>query len=178
MNKKTVIIVDCQKDFISGSMAVPGADEAVCAIVAYLILNQDEIEEAVLTKDWHPVNHCSFKEYGGKWPTHCVQNTPGAEIDSRIMNVLKDLNIRYFIFNKGCLSDVEEYGAFPPGDGNVFPRNEIIVCGIAGDYCVKETVGNLIKKGHNPKILLKGIASIDDGTIIQNFIKEHNLETV
>lgn len=83
--------------------------------------------------------------------------------------------------------DFEEYGAL----GNTFSYkerliiNEIIeansdyvVCGIAGDYCVLETIKNLLKLVPKERVFVftEGIVSIDDGTKLQNFIKENNLK--
>src|SRR5439155_1642544 len=31
------------------------------------------------TRDWHPPDHCSFRENGGPWPSHCVRKSTGAE---------------------------------------------------------------------------------------------------
>ena len=58
----------------------------------------------------------------------------------------------------------------------------LTVCGIAGDYCVKNTIDKLIHNDCpvelNVRVMLDGIASIDDGTTINNYIEENNLKTV
>ena len=41
-------------------------------------------------------------------------------------------------------------------------------------YCVKETLKNLLK--YKPIVYTKGIASIDGGKILKEFIKENNLK--
>ena len=38
----------------------------------------------VATRDWHPPGHASFQTQGGPWPEHCVQGTPGAQINPGI----------------------------------------------------------------------------------------------
>ena len=57
------------------------------------------------------------------------------------------------------------------------PENEdVVICGLAGDYCVLETIKALIDL--KPIIMLDGIASIDGGEKLNNYIKEHNLKTI
>lgn len=171
----TLVIVDCQYDFIEGTMAVKGAKECINNIVAFINKNADNIKHIIFTQDWHPVNHCSFKENGGQWPTHCVKHTSGAGIDINLIKAAENHHINCNIIVKGTRRDAEEFGA----NFDNCPVVDIlstVVCGIAGDYCVKECIKNLIKV--RPKVLLSGVASIDDGTTIKNFIKENKLEVV
>jgi len=71
-------------------------------------------ELIVYTRDWHPLSHCSFaaNNAGTKvyesirlpdtgieqimWPTHCVENTKGAEFYPNLVIRSKDI-----IVNKG-----------------------------------------------------------------------------
>ena len=60
--------------------------------------------------------------------------------------------------------------------------SNVIICGIAGDYCVMNTIKNLMKYDGPCKLIIyaftDGIASIDDGITIKNFIKENNLTEI
>ena len=193
MNKITLIIVDCQYDFIDGSLAVPSAWTAVINIIDFINDYASIIEDVIFTVDWHPLDHCSFEKNGGQWPVHCVKHTEGAAIAKPLISAVAKNNINYYVAEKGSCSSKEEYGAFSehlkerhyPEEGylsdgvNVYsynPSSDIVVCGIAGDYCVKETIKNIIDL--KPKVFLKGVASIDDGSTIKNFINEHNLEVI
>ena len=186
----TLIIVDCQNDFISGSMSVKGAKEAVENIKKFIKQKSDEIEKIIFTIDWHPYNHCSFKREGGNWPSHCVQYTPGACIEPKLLKLVQSLNINYEVSQKGCIEEVEEYGAFSDITSEidnfgyriyldiieVNPSSEFIVCGIAGDLCVASTLENMLEADITPEVFLKGVASIDDGTVIDQFIKTNSLK--
>lgn len=190
----TLIIVDCQNDFITGTMSVKGAKKALENIKTFIKNKREDIERIIFTADWHPYNHCSFKRVGGLWPHHCIQFTPGACIEPKLLKYVQSKNIPYKVCLKGIYEEKEEYGAFSeivyindvlgeryylddtlPG---IDINTEFIVCGIAGDYCVKETINNLLKGDIIPKVLLSGIASIDGGKVINEFIKENHLEKV
>lgn len=187
----TLIIVDCQNDFITGTMAVKGAKNSVEEIKKYIKTHQKEIDKILFTVDWHPWNHSSFKRFGGLWPSHCVQYTPGACIEPKLLKYVQSLNLNYEVSQKGQVKEVEQYGAFEDID---FLQDELssryyfdsvvsanadttfVVCGIAGDYCVKATIENLLREEITPKVFMPGIISIDGGKIFSDFVKENKLE--
>jgi len=189
----TLIIVDCQNDFITGTMSVKGARNVIGEIKKFIKNHKNEIEKIILTVDWHPYNHSSFKKYGGKWPQHCVQYTPGACIEPKLLKYIQSINIEYEVSQKGTIEEVEEYGAFEDielvtdelGQRYYFDslatadaNSTFVVCGIAGDYCVKETIQNMINGEITPKVFCPGIASIDGGKTFSEFIKENKLEKI
>lgn len=188
----TLIIVDCQNDFITGTMTVKGAKASVEEIKKFIKNHKDEIEKIVFTVDWHPFTHCSFKRNGGEWPTHCVQHTPGACIEPKLLKYVWSTNIEYEVAIKGEFEEIEQYGAFEDIDfvqdnlGSYYyldlvkvnAESDFVVCGIAGDYCVKATVENLINNGITPKVFFPGIASIDGGKLFSDFVKENKLEKI
>lgn len=205
MNKITLIIVDFQKDFsnVLGKLYVKGAEFAKQSIIAYIKKHANQIGEIIFTIDWHTPNHCSFKKNGGIWSVHCVQYSEGAGIDDDILHTCIDLNIPYKIFIKGNDDNTEEYGAFEKigvAQGihgyyicannhnstsyTTINNLNLVVCGIAGDYCVLNTIKNLEKfksptnEMFNIKVLKEGTPSIDDGTTLNNYIKEANLEII
>lgn len=194
MGKKILVVVDYQYDFFNpdGALYVNGG-EKLQEKIASIIPNFDYV---IFTKDSHTLNHCSFKENGGIWPMHCVFNSIGAGIPIELLKAAKD----YGIVTKGDNDDEEEYGAFSddiefflniefavdiegtcskPFRSYCDDVDEIVVCGIAGDYCVLETLKNIIKHiGTNKvKVYLDGIVSIDSGEKLNNFIKENNIKT-
>ena len=186
--KKVLVVVDVQKDFYhpDGALYVKGG-EVLPERIAKVI---PEFDEVVFTVDWHPYNHCSFADNGGIWPVHCVQYTEGASLPNEFMPYIKT-GVEHWtgatlvscnIVEKGALYDTEEYGANSSNIINAledkYMEYEYVFSGIAGDYCVKETIKNFIK--NNPKefvkVYLDGVASIDDGTTIRDFMKENNIE--
>lgn len=188
----TLIIVDCQNDFITGTLSVKGAKTVVEEIKKFIKSHHKEIEKIVFTVDWHPYNHSSFKKFGGQWPHHCVQYTPGACIEPKLLKYVQSFEIDYEVNEKGTIEEVEQYGAFEDIEFvsdefgqryyldivEVNANSDFVVCGIAGDYCVKSTIENLIKGEITPKVFCPGIVSIDGGKIFSEFIKENKLEKI
>lgn len=162
-----LIVVDMQNDFINGSLAVPNADTIIPVINDYIRLFEKNGLIVVFTRDWHPENHCSFKENGGIWPKHCIQNTYGAEFH-------KDLYIpkNKYIISKAFLPDLEAYSGFEKTELNdLLKKNNIdtlFICGVATDYCVKQTVLSALELGYKTYLLVDAIKGVD----LNNFDSE------
>ncbi len=174
-----LVVIDVQRDFFdpSGSLYV-GGSEVLPEKIAAIAANYDAV---VFTLDWHPANHCSFAAQGGIWPSHCVAYTQGAGLPDCFSEVLKNCDTQ--IFFKGYDPEKEQYGAFEdieayPVIAEWFAGAETVdVCGIAGDYCVKESTANLLKyvAAEKVSILTDCVRSIDDGSTIEAFIAEKGL---
>lgn len=171
-----LVVVDLQRDFFdpSGSLYV-GGSEVLPEKIAAIAYDYDAV---IFTLDWHPANHCSFKEQGGMWPSHCVQYTQGAGLPDCMSSVMKA--VPFGFMEKGCDPSKEEYGAFENMEG--FEKTEqwvkscrhIDVCGIAGDYCVKESLNSLLNyvDASQITVLTDCVRSIDDGSTLEAFITE------
>lgn len=173
--KKILIVVDYQYDFYhpDGALYVPGAEKLYDNILKII----PDFDGVIFTLDSHPINHCSFKENGGIWPLHCVECTQGASIPLEFVKQAKNYVFKY----KGMSYDAEEYGAFNSFDSLDFTIEncELVICGVAGDYCVYETLKNMIRLcdgTENIKLYLNGIASIDGGTKLNNFIFDNHIK--
>ena len=149
MGRKILIIVDAQYGFIEGgSLGVDGAREAMNRLVEFIEKHYKEYDGIFLTADWHPITHCSFKDNGGIWPTHCVQFSQGAAIYQPILDVLDHLKIDYDVLTKGCDEDHEEYSIFKNVTSEAYLKamnkhneiSEVHVCGLALDFCVKDSI--------------------------------------
>ena len=187
----TLVVVDCQYDFCNpqGSLYVPGAEKAVDNVLAYL-QSHPNINEVIFTVDWHNAKDGSFKAQGGPWPPHCIRFSKGSQIDERLIQACLDKNIPYQVIRKGEVIETEEYGAFqkitPAVKGKrtlctmtdkvTSANTNFVICGVAGDYCVLETLKNLLKGGLHVDVYTNGVASIDKGEKLSSYIKEKNLK--
>lgn len=162
----SLVIVDCQYDFIDGSLACAGAHAAV----AYLLGFMDGADVRVLyTSDWHSPANQSFKENGGIWPVHCVAGTKGAELAPEFSQAAKeeDRPSEANRFLKGRNDEVEEYSAYAGRNAAGVPLSDVVtphvfVGGIASEYCVRETVLSLLAAGHSVTLLTKGLAWVSE----------------
>ena len=153
-----IVIVDCQYDFIDGSLACQHSHEAVQQLVDFI--NHHEVR-CLYTSDWHSETNGSFKIHGGIWPVHCVAGTHGAALDEAFAEKVKVEENRpnkKNLFLKGQRDDVEEYSAFNGvnAEGKALHEvasSHVYVGGIASEYCVKETVLALLQSGRSVTLL-------------------------
>lgn len=142
---KTLVVIDCQHDFVDGSLACRGAEEA-CARLTRFINLLPELR-VYYSADDHSPKHMSFVENGGTWPPHCVRGTKGAEIVPVFYTQIGQESRRpgeETLFFKGREDGREEYSAFMAKreDGTVLHEilpEEVIIGGIASEFCVRET---------------------------------------
>ena len=187
----TLIIVDCQNDFITGTMSVKGAKNVVEEIKKFIKNHCKEIEKIIFVVDWHPYNHSSFKKYGGEWSHHCIQYTPGSCIEPKLLKLVQSLDIEYEVDKKGEIEEVEELGAFNEIEfvqdslgrryyfDSVVTTNsdsEFVICGISN--AVTGTINNMLSESIVPKVFMSGIISNDNCKRFSEFVKINKLEKI
>jgi len=160
--RDALIVVDMQKDFMpGGALPVPEGDKIIPRINEYVKLFEKRGLPVFYTRDWHPENHISFKGHGGVWPPHCVQGTEGAKFH-------EDLYIpadNKFIISKGTSQEFDAYSGFQGTVLNDLLKERgirrIFVCGVATDYCVKNTTIGGINLGYQAFVLEDAIKGVD-----------------
>lgn len=186
----TLVVVDGQYDFCNpaGALYVSGAETAVENIL-HFIHTHERLAEVIFTVDWHQAKDASFIPQGGPWPPHCIGFSKGSQIDERLVQACLDREIPFQVIRKGEVIETEEYGAFQHieklsggryrlatmTDEVICADHRMVICGVAGDYCVLETLRNLLNGGLSVDVFASGIASIDGGTKLNNFVREQNL---
>ena len=166
--KKALIVVDVQNDFCpGGSLAVANGDEVIAPLNKLIEEFLDRGEPVFKSRDWHPATAKHFAAYGGIWPIHCVQNTPGAEFRAGLLD-----DPRITIISKGIDESADGYSAF---DGTNLVQilrdqgvEEVWVGGLATDYCVKHTVLDALQQGFEVRALADAMRPVNlnpnDGT--------------
>ncbi|WP_456381874.1 nicotinamidase [Persephonella sp.] len=157
-----LIVVDMQNDFMpGGALPVPEGDSIVPVLNSYIRLFEEKGQPVFYTRDWHPENHISFRENGGIWPVHCVQNTEGAAFHPELYMPADNR----FIISKGTSPDFDAYSGF---QGTVLEEllkergiKRIFVGGVATDYCVKNTAYGGLNLGFQVFVLEDGIKGVD-----------------
>lgn len=185
--KSLLLLVDVQYDFINGSLAVEGAPAVMDNLANYIAtLPKGTFSTIVMTADFHPYNHSSFKDNGGLWPVHCVQHSHGAAIYQPVFEAVKVQFPDAQVLTKGDNVAVDEYSIMANEISakrllDMIASNdiqEIYVAGLCGDYCVGNSIKDLVQAGHGDKIrmLTRFIGNIDDGTTLRHIIAENNLQ--
>jgi nicotinamidase/pyrazinamidase len=163
---RALLLVDMQNDFCpGGKLPVPGGEAIVPVLNKYIKVFIQNNLPVFASRDWHPKKTAHFEDYGGQWPEHCVQDTPGASFHP----VLK-LPADTIILSKGMDPSKDSYSDFQAvdQDGNEFLsllRNhsikELFVGGLATDYCIKWSVIDALKFGFKVILLEDAIQGID-----------------
>lgn len=178
------IVVDMLYDFIDGSMACGNAENAVAEVIKYINAHPDE--KVVYVCDSHPADHSSFVNEGGIWPSHCVQGTRGAEIHKSfytdVINPANRPDENRNIFRKGRTRDEEQYSGFESVNINELllkdcVGKDLIISGIATEYCVKNTLLEFLNAGSNIELLVNGLGYVDKNGHVETLKELENKVT-
>jgi nicotinamidase/pyrazinamidase len=158
--KQALLVVDVQNDFCpGGALAVPHGDEVIEPLNKLIDGFLERGDPVYLSRDWHPLKTKHFTDYGGTWPVHCVQNTSGAQFHPALR---QDPRIK--VISKG-LGDKDSYSAFDETDlAEQLKREhveEVVVGGLATDYCVKNTVLDAIKNGFHVRAVEEAMRPVE-----------------
>lgn len=162
-----LIVVDVQNDFLpGGSLAVPEGNEVIPVLNRYLAAFAAREFPVYATRDWHPLDHCSFKARGGPWPPHCVAESRGAEFAASLKFPSGTL-----IISKATQPDKDAYSGFEGTDLDARLRarkiKRVFVGGLATDYCVLNTVRDARQHDYEVYLLTDAIRAVnvkpDDG---------------
>lgn len=81
---KTLIVVDMQNDFISGTLGSSQAESIVEGVVTLIEEFRKNNDNVIFTRDTHDIDYLSSQE-GRLLPVeHCIKDTEGWQIDSRL----------------------------------------------------------------------------------------------
>jgi nicotinamidase/pyrazinamidase len=156
-----LLVVDVQNDFLpGGALAVPDGDAVVPVLNRYIQAFADHDLPVFLSRDWHPENHCSFKEQGGPWPPHCVAGSPGAAFASDLVYPTGST-----VVDKAQTPEREAYSDFDETDLARDLRERgverVFVGGLATDYCVLYTVKDALSHGFEVFLLMDAIRAVN-----------------
>lgn len=182
MSKRALLLVDLQNDFCAGgALAVAEGDSTID--VANVLIQAAKLrgDAVIASQDWHPANHGSFASQHGVepysqgmldglaqtfWPDHCVQNTEGAALHPLLAQ--KEIDA---VFHKGENIKIDSYSAFFDNGHrqktalDAWLReqtiDELIILGLATDYCVKFTVLDALNLGYTVNVITDGCRGVN-----------------
>ena len=171
-NKTAHLVVDMLYDFIDGSLACQNSINAVKRSIEYINENPSQI--VVYIADSHPRNHCSFIENGGIWPTHCIVGTKGHQVHEDFYKLVirpQSRPNKLNILRKGKNPGQEQYSGFEAESRFAVKMGEflvsegvkdVVISGIATEYCVKETAIDLLAAGFKVYVLKDALSYVDE----------------
>ncbi|HEY3334557.1 MAG TPA: isochorismatase family protein [Candidatus Limnocylindrales bacterium] len=165
-----LIVVDVQNDFAdpAGGLSVAGGEAVIPVINREIQLARSNDGLVVCTQDWHPEHTPHFAKDGGIWPEHCIADTWGAELHPAL-----DAGDAPIV-RKGANGE-DGYSGFTMRDAqsgdtiatqlDAFLRErgvvEVVVTGLATDYCVKATALDAVALGYRTMLLGDAIAAVN-----------------
>ena len=164
-----LVVVDVQNDFADpdGSLFVAGGHAAVPFINRQIEAAREASATVVYTRDWHPDTTPHFKKDGGIWPVHCVGDTWGSDFHP-------DLVVSGPEIKKGTGGE-DGYSGFSVRNPKTGAQRstgledllrdaeitDVVVVGLATDYCVKETALHAARLGFLTIVLADGIRPVN-----------------
>lgn len=164
-----LLVVDVQNDFADpgGSLYVKGGEEVVPVINLEIERARQAGAGVFYTQDWHPESTPHFQKDGGVWPVHCVMDSWGAEFHPELV-------VDGPVVRKGSNGE-DGYSGFTmrdPQTGDTIATElaeilgaagatQLVIAGLATDYCVKSTVLDARAKGYPTTVIQNGIRAVD-----------------
>ncbi len=157
-----LVVVDVQNDFADpdGGLHVSDGESVVTLVNDQVTAAQNAGAPVVYTQDWHPASTPHFEKDGGIWPVHCVGDTWGAELHPNLL-------VHGPVVRKGTGGE-DGYSGFSvrdPVSGVGAPTQlqslldpaveRLVVVGLAGDHCVKETALDGVRLGYAVEVPLE-----------------------
>ena len=167
--RTALVVVDVQNDFAdpNGSLYVREGEMVVPVANGQIAEAEQAGALVIYTQDWHPESTPHFEKDGGLWPVHCVHDTWGAMFHP-------DLRVVGDVVRKGTGGE-DGYSAFSvrdPLSGDTAPTilpgllaerdvERIVICGLATDFCVVESVTDARDLGYPVTVLRDGVRAVD-----------------
>ncbi|MBI1854217.1 MAG: isochorismatase family protein [Planctomycetes bacterium] len=158
---EALLLQDVQVDFCpGGALAVPDGDAVVPSLNRWIEAFEAARRPIFASRDWHPPDHCSFRDRGGTWPPHCVAGSAGAAFHPSLR-----LPPNVHVVSKATTRNAEAYSTF---DGTDFDERlrrlgvrRLVIGGLATDYCVRATVLDARRLGFAVGVPRDAIRAVD-----------------
>jgi nicotinamidase/pyrazinamidase len=165
-----LLLVDVQNDFCpGGALPVPDGDQVVPVLNRLIDRFAGEGRPIYASRDWHPPDTRHFKAFGGRWPSHCVADSAGAQFHPGLQ-----LPASTTVISKGEDRNDDGYSAFEgvTHEGRTLAADlrargirTLYVGGLATDYCVRASVLDARRAGLDVIVVTDGVAGIEEGDV-------------
>ena len=145
-----LFVVDMQNDLFAskkGSFPVKEAEHTVAAVRQLMLRDFGPTNKVFVTRDYHPIDHCSFQGEGGPYPPHCVQGSYGSFIHEDIVAAMHERGKgKSLVVFKGFCPDIDSLGATPYTEDDAEAR---LSRNIKGMCCSSTWTGAFVLKCSN-----------------------------
>ena len=166
--KQFVIVVDMQRDFIAreGALPVQGAEDIVVPMRRWLAsLQPQDMVGVLFTADTHSPEIYATSPEAEQFPPHCIKGTAGWSlvVDSAAVDpAIPTYHLEKGVFDMWAESDLQ---VIRIASGETVERDaffvrlhdqgveEVIVTGVAADYCVRWAIEGLFARGFRVSVL-------------------------
>ena len=162
--KKALLVIDMQYDCCEGG---PMSHYNSLTLIPKINRIRDSYDIIIFIKKQYQFNHSSFKKYGGKFPKHCVEDTPGAELHKDL--IIKEDDI---IVCRGTLQKYNSNSAFYDAEDieketrlkyilYINSIKELYFCGNGIDTCIFSTAIDAINNRFKCYVIRDAVSYID-----------------
>jgi nicotinamidase/pyrazinamidase len=156
-----LVVVDVQKDFCrDGTLAISHADEIIPVLNEWIEAAGKMGARTIFSRDWHPADHVSFREEGGRWPRHCVQGSDGARFHPQL-----HVPVAAQIISKGTKRLKDSYSAFDrtglAAELHSHDVQRVWIGGLAQDVCVRATALDARAAGFEVHLIANATRPVD-----------------
>lgn len=158
--EKILLVIDMQKDFVTGSLANKEAEKIINKIEEKIEQYVEQGNHVFFTRDTHGTDYMNTQE-GRLLPVeHCIKGSEGWEIVESLAKYAQDENI----FDKRSFGAVELPDWLRKKLGKI--PSEIEICGVCTDICVISNA--IILKAAFPETPLSVISDLCAGVTPQS----------
>ena len=166
-----LLIIDVQNDFCpGGALPIKEGDLVVTVLNHWIEAAEKKGVPVYASRDFHPVRHVSFREQGGQWPPHCIEDSegaafhPGLKLPESVTRITKGVR---FDQDQNSVFDQTGFAEQLRRDG----VKRIWVGGLAQDVCVLLSVLDALKAGFDVHVIMKATRPVTPDGGRQSVVK-------
>ena len=158
-----LVVVDMQRDFVSGALGSEQARAIVPAVAARIQQAKAENTQVVFTLDTHEENYMNTREGRFLPVPHCIRNTPGWALEPEIAQTCTRGMMSFEKPTFGSTALCEYVCTLAAEKGAVAGKGfHVELCGVCTDICVVSNV--LLTKAFSPETEVSVCAKCCAGT--------------
>jgi nicotinamidase/pyrazinamidase len=172
--RNALLVVDVQQDFVEGgSLGVKGGLQVAAMIARHVRHFKYEYQFVVASRDFHedaPDHISDHPDFQTTWPPHCMIGTPGAGFVPTIQNLVREKLIQAVVTKGRHEAAYSAFDGLDPRGHKLLDVlkehrvDQIDICGIATDYCVRASALDARKNQFQVRVLVNLCAAVDEAT--------------